>query len=138
VHLRVAGIHDAGAITAVINRSFRGAESFLMDRDRMDLESVQSLLQTGNLRLADHGGAVAGCLYVELKAERAYLGLLSVDPRQQKAGFGSRLMNAAEDYCGRAGCRFVDLEAIHLRQELPSFYGNRGVGRNRYGSAPPA
>ena len=71
MHLRVAGIHDAGAITAVINRSFRGAESFLMDRDRMDLESVQSLLQTGNLRLADHGGAVAGCLYVELKAERA-------------------------------------------------------------------
>ena len=102
-----------------------------MDRDRMDLESVQSLLQTGNLRLADHGGAVAGCLYVELKAERAYVGLLSVDPRQQKAGVGSRRINAA-------GCRFVDLEVIHLRQELPSFYGNRGYVETGTAPLPPA
>jgi N-acetylglutamate synthase-like GNAT family acetyltransferase len=134
VHLRVAEIHDAEAITAVINLSFRVAESFLMDRDRMDLESVQSLLQTGKFLLADHGGAVAGCVYVELKAERAYLGLLSVDPKHQKAGVGSRLMNAAEDYCGKAGCRFMDLQVINLRQELPSFYRHRGYAET--GTAP--
>jgi predicted N-acetyltransferase YhbS len=110
----------------VINLSFPVAESFLMDRDRMDLESVPSLRQTGKFLLADQGGAVVACVYVELKAERAYLGLLSVDPRHQKAGVGSRRMNAAEDDCGKAGCRFMDLEVIHLRQELPSFYGNRG------------
>jgi GNAT superfamily N-acetyltransferase len=126
VHLRLGEIHDAEAITAVINLAFRVAESFLMDRDRMDLESVQSLLTSGKFLLADHGGAVAGCVYIELKAERAYLGLLSVDPKHQKAGVGSRLMNAAEDYCARAGCRFMDLQVINLRQELPRFYRNRG------------
>lgn len=56
----------------MINLSFRVAESFLMDRDRMDLESVPSLLQTGKFLLADQGGAVVGCVYVERKAERAY------------------------------------------------------------------
>ena len=126
MHLRLGEIHDAEAITAVINLAFRVAESFLMDRDRMDLESVQSLLTSGKFLLADHGGAVAGCVYIELKAERAYLGLLSVDPKHQKAGVGSRLMNAAEDYCARAGCRFMDLQVINLRQELPRFYRNRG------------
>jgi hypothetical protein len=72
VDLRVAEVHDAGAITAVINLSFRVAESFLMDRDRMDLKSVPSLLQTGKFPLADQGGAVVGCVYVARKAERAY------------------------------------------------------------------
>ena len=134
MHLRVGEIHDAEAITALINLAFRVAESFLMDRDRIDLESVQSLLQSGKFLLADHGGAVAGCVYVELKAERAYLGLLSVDPEHQKAGVGSRLMNAAEDYCARAGCRFMDLQVINLRQELPLFYRNRGYVET--GTAP--
>jgi GNAT superfamily N-acetyltransferase len=134
VHLRVGEIHDAEAITSVINLAFRVAESFLMDRDRIDLESVQSLLQSGKFLLADHGGAVAGCVYVELKAERAYLGLLSVDPEHQKAGVGSRLMNAAEDHCAQAGCRFMDLQVINLRQELPLFYRNRGYVET--GTAP--
>jgi ribosomal protein S18 acetylase RimI-like enzyme len=134
VHLRVGEIHDAEAITAVINLAFRVAESFLMDRDRIDLESVQSLLQSGKFLLADHGGAVAGCVYVELKDERAYLGLLSVDPEHQKAGVGSRLMNAAEDHCAKAGCRFMDLQVINLRQELPLFYRNRGYVET--GTAP--
>jgi hypothetical protein len=33
-----------------------------MDRDRMDLESVQSLRQTGKFLLADQGGAVVRCV----------------------------------------------------------------------------
>ena len=32
----------------------------------------------------DEGG-LAGCVYLELRGERAYLGLLSVDPARQKA-----------------------------------------------------
>jgi GNAT superfamily N-acetyltransferase len=134
VQLRLAKIQDAEAITAVINVSFRLAEAFLIDRDRIDLKSVQSLLQTGEFLVADDGGVVAGCVYLELKGARAYLGLLSVDPRQQKAGLGSTLMNAAEDYCAKAGCRFMDLQVINLRQELPRFYRNRGYVET--GTAP--
>lgn len=100
----------------------------------MDLESVPSLLQTGKFLLADQGGAVVGCVYVERKAERAYWVLLSVDPRHQKAGARSELINAAEDYGGQAGCRFMDLEVIHLRQELPGLDGNRGYVET--GTAP--
>lgn len=43
MQLRLAEIHDAGAITGVINAAFKVAESFLIDRDRIDEESVRAL-----------------------------------------------------------------------------------------------
>jgi GNAT superfamily N-acetyltransferase len=128
VQVRLAKSQDAEAIMAVINAAFCRAESFLIDRDRIDLETVRSLLQKGKFLVADSegNGVLAGCVYVELKDDRAYLGLLAVDPEHQKAGLGSQLMTAAEDYCAHSGCRFMDLRIINVRQELPSFYHKRG------------
>lgn len=126
--MRLAENQDAESITALINAAFKAAEGFLMDRDRITLESVQSFLQAGKFLLAepDGDGPLPGCVYVELRGERAYLGLLSVDLKQQKSGLGSALMNAAEEYCAKAGCRFMDLQLINLREELPGFYRRRG------------
>ncbi|HKV79890.1 MAG TPA: GNAT family N-acetyltransferase [Candidatus Sulfotelmatobacter sp.] len=88
MQLRIAGKADAAAIMALINAAFRKAESFIIDLDRVDLEVVQSLLAKGEFLVADDEGALAGCVYLELRGERAYLGLLSVDPARQKAGVG--------------------------------------------------
>jgi GNAT superfamily N-acetyltransferase len=126
VQFRLAEPNDAEAIMDVINVAFRQAESFFIDRDRVDLDAVRAFLGAGKFLLAEDGAALLGCVYVELRGERAYLGLLSVDPRQQKAGIGSQLMNAAEDYCARVGCRFMDLQVVSLREELPRFYHRRG------------
>jgi GNAT superfamily N-acetyltransferase len=150
VQVRVADDQDAEAITSVINAAFRLAESFLIDHDRIDAESVRSLLEKGKFLVALHReddgeddggadrradcGALAGCVYVELRGERAYLGLLSVDPRRQRAGLGSILMTAAEQYCTEAGCRFIDLRLVNVRRELPSFYRRRGYVET--GTAP--
>jgi GNAT superfamily N-acetyltransferase len=137
MQVRLADDPDADSITALINVAFKAAEGFLIDRDRITLESVQSLLQTGKFLLVEadgNSGALAGCVYVELRGERAYLGLLSVDPSLQKGGLGSALMNAAEEYCVRTGCRFMDLQLINLREELPGFYRRRGYIEN--GIAP--
>ena len=131
---RVAEVTDAPAIMAVINAAFRRAESFLIDRDRVDLEMVRSLLEKGKFLVAEDGGVLAGCVYIELRGDRAYLGLLSVDPDRQKAGLGSQLMNAAENYCARAGCRFMDLRIVNVRRELPAFYRHRGYVET--GTAP--
>jgi len=132
--LRLAEFQDAEAITAVINAAFRHAEAFLIDRDRIDLETVRSLLQAGKFLVAYDGGILAGCVYVELRGERSYLGLLSVDPQRQKAGLGSALMDYAEDYCARAGCHFMDLRIVNVRRELPTFYRRRGYVET--GTAP--
>ena len=134
MRIRVATERDADAILMVINAAFRRAENFLIDRDRIDLENVKSLLQTGTFLVADDGCGLAGCVYIELRGERSYLGLLSVDPHRQKAGLGSRLMTAAEIHCAEAGCRFVDLQIVNVRKELPGFYHHRGYVEN--GTAP--
>jgi predicted N-acetyltransferase YhbS len=117
---------DIEAITAVINAAFREAESFFVERDRIDREAVRAFMEKGKFLVAEDGGALAGCVYVELRGERAYLGLLSVDPERQKSGLGSRLMNEAENFCAQAGCKFMDLRLVSVRTELPAFYARRG------------
>ena len=126
MQLRVAEMPDAEAIVSVINAAFRKAESFLIDRDRIELATVRELLRTGRFLVADDLGAVSGCVYVESRGDRSYLGLLSVDPEHQKSGLGTKLMDAAEDHCAKAGSRFMDLRIVNVRKELPSFYRHRG------------
>jgi predicted N-acetyltransferase YhbS len=126
MQVRVAETGDAEAIVAVINVAFRLAEGFLLDRDRIDLETVRGLFQKGTFLVADDG-SVCGCVYVEPRGgDRSYLGLLAVDPRLQKSGLGSRLMKAAEAHCAKAGSRFMDLRIVSVRGELPPFYHRHG------------
>ena len=47
MEIRVAESKDANDITRVINAAFRKAETFLIDQDRIDLETVRSLMQKG-------------------------------------------------------------------------------------------
>ena len=126
VQIRIADPQDAAPITSVINSAFRQAESFFIDGDRIDLESIRSLMEKGTFLAADGDEALAGCIYVELRGERAYLGLLAVDPNLQRSGRGSALMNAAEDHCRKSGCRFVDLRTVNLRTDNRAFYTRRG------------
>ena len=126
MQIRVAEIQDADAIVTVINAAFRRAESFLIDQDRIDVQTVCDLLQKETFLVADDLGVLCGCVYVEPRGERSYLGLLSVDPQRQKSGLGSKLMQAAEDHCAKAGSRVMDLRIVNVRKELPSFYHRRG------------
>jgi N-acetylglutamate synthase-like GNAT family acetyltransferase len=126
MQIRVAQIRDAEAVVSVINVAFRLAEGFLLDRDRIDLKTVRELLQKGTFLVAEDS-FVCGCVYVEPRgADRSYLGLLAVDPKLQKSGLGSQLMNAAEAYCAKTGSRFMDLRIVSVRKELPAFYHRHG------------
>ncbi|HUJ95076.1 MAG TPA: GNAT family N-acetyltransferase [Terriglobales bacterium] len=122
---RVAGSQDAEAVMRLINNAFR-AERFFIDEDRVDLEAVRTRMAQGEFLLVEEDGALVGCVYLELRGERGYFGLLAVDRANQRSGLGTRLMKAAEDRARAAGCRFMDLTVVNLRKELPAFYGARG------------
>ncbi len=134
---RRALLTDAEQIAALINRAFRRAEGFFIETDRINLESVQDLYQTGQFFLVESEGLVAACVYVEPRGERAYLGLLSVDPTHQQSGLGSLLMTAAEDSCRAHECRFMDLQVVNLRQDLFGFYHKRGYVETGTHPFPP-
>lgn len=126
MRIGIAEIQDADAIVVLINSAFRPSEGFIFDRDRIDLESVQNLLHKGTFLMAKDYHTLAGCVYVELRGDRSYLGLLSVDPQRQKTGVGSQLMNAAEAHCAQAGSRQMDLQIVSLRKEMYGFYQRWG------------
>ena len=109
----------------VINDAFV-VEQVAIEGDRVDRERVQTYMRTGTFLLLEGGSATLGCVYVEKRGARGYLGLLSVDPAQQNRGFGRQLTAAAEKYLREQGCHAVDLRVISVRAELQSFYGKLG------------
>lgn len=131
--LRSASLADAEAITRLINKAFE-VERFFIDGERIRLAEVLQRFATGRFIVAEEGEALAGCVYIEPRGERAYLGLLSIAPQHQRAGLGTRLTAAAEAYCREQGCRDVDLLIVNLRRELPGFYHRLGYIEN--GTAP--
>jgi predicted N-acetyltransferase YhbS len=126
VPIRIAAAADAPRITTVINAAFRIAEEFFVDGNRIDQPEVEQLLDKGAFLLAEAGDRLIGCVYVEMRGKRSYLGLLSVDPASQQGGLGSLLMREAEKYCRERGSRFMDIYIVNLREELPAFYERRG------------
>jgi predicted N-acetyltransferase YhbS len=130
ISIRTAAPADAAKITDVINAAFRVAEEFFIDGLRIGQAEVEQLLGKGAFLLAETGDRLSGSVYVEMRGERSYLGLLSVDPASQKSGLGSLLMNEAENYCRQRGSRFMDIYIVNLRQELPPYYRRRGYVEN--------
>lgn len=130
ISIRIATAADAPKITAVINAAFRIAEGFFIDGNRITQAEVEESMTKGAFLLAETDGKLNGCVYVEMRGERSYLGLLSVDPTSQQGGLGSRLMNEAERYCRDRGSLAMDILIVSLRDELPAFYQKRGYSEN--------
>ncbi len=78
-----------------------------------------------------------GCVYVEPRGQRAYLGLLSVNPAIQQRGAGSHLMKAAEEHGRKLGCQYMDILIVNHRSELPQFYNKRGYVETGTSPFPP-
>jgi len=133
LRFRVASLADAEALARLINAAFRVEEPFI-EGDRTNPQGVRAYLGKGKFLLADDASGLAGCVYVEIRGDRGYLGLLGVDPPRQGLGLGRKLMDAAENFFREAGCFAVDLRIISARTPLPSFY--RHLGYLETGTAP--
>jgi GNAT superfamily N-acetyltransferase len=117
--IRLATAADREGIRQLVNDAF-DVERFLKkgggDRLQGDGE-FEELWERGTFLVKEEDGALAGCVYVEVREERAYLGLLSIAPARQGAGLGKRLNTAAEQYAREQGCRWMDLRVVSPRAE---------------------
>lgn len=121
--VRIAAPSDAEALTRLINAAFV-VESMAFDGDRVDLEGVHALMGKGTFLVTEEADdkPLPGCVYLEPRGERCYLGLLSVAPSLQGKGLGRRLVAAAEVHALSLGCRVMDLRVISPRAQLVPFY----------------
>ncbi|HYG98481.1 MAG TPA: GNAT family N-acetyltransferase [Terriglobales bacterium] len=131
---RFAGDNDVSELMSLINTAFGRAERFFIEGDRIDEEELKQYMSRGKFVLAEENATVAGCVYVELRGERGYVGLLSVEPQRQGSGLGKRLMAEAEEYFRKNGCCAVDIRVVNLRTELMPFY--RALGYREVGVEP--
>lgn len=131
--IRFASDVDTEALAALINVAFRVELPFI-EGDRTSPLGVREYMTKGKFLLAEDFGGLAGCVYVELRGDRGYLGLLGVEPRRQGAGLGRKLMDAAEEFLRDSGCVAVDLRIVSERTSLPAFY--RHLGYTEAGTAP--
>jgi ribosomal protein S18 acetylase RimI-like enzyme len=140
--LRTATVHDAADLARVINDAFI-VEAFFKIGDRTNADQIIELMNSGGEFLVitvdepqtvnqqpitqnTASGTVIGCVYFKVRGERAYFGMLSIDPARQGRGLGRQLVDAVEARARDRGCRFMDIHIVNLREELPAYYRRFG------------
>ncbi|HZS46942.1 MAG TPA: GNAT family N-acetyltransferase [Blastocatellia bacterium] len=133
IQIREALLKDTDSIVNLINTAF-AIEAFFVYGNRIDAVEVRDRFQSGKFFLAENEEKPVGCIYLELRGEVGYFGLLSVDPNSQRAGIGRKLISFAEEHFKTAGCKAIELQTVNVRHELPPFY--RKLGYIDSGTAP--
>lgn len=124
---RMAAPADIPAMMSIINEAFI-VEAFFKIGNRTSGEELEALMREGGefLVVEEADGTMAGCVYLHCSGDRAYFGMLSIDPAKQGRGFGKALIAAAEARATERGCRFMDIHIVNLREELPPYYRRLG------------
>ena len=123
--LRQAEERDEAAVTQLINTAF-GVERFFLGAERLSTGEVRARMERGRFFLLEDSGALAGCVYAELRGENGFIGLLSIHPQRQKSGLSRMLMSAAEEHFRQNGCGMAELRIVNLRTELAPYYRHLG------------
>jgi len=134
---RPATTDDVAALVRLINAAYR-VEDFFVRGDRTSKEDVRARIAAphGSFLVIDAPEAhtLAGAVYVKIHGDRGHFAMLAVDPERQGQGIARALVRAVEDHCLAAGCRYLDIDVVNLRSELPPFYEK--LGFLPHGAAP--
>ena len=78
LRFRTSDITDVEALVRLINSAFRVERPYI-EGNRIDAAGVRSYMAKGKFLVAEDSSGLAGCVYVELRGDRGYLGLLGVE-----------------------------------------------------------
>jgi len=132
-----ATIGDAAELTQLVNNGYRGesskkgwtTEANLLDGIRIDENTMIRYFQDPYitiLKYVNDEAKIIGCVYLEIKGERLYLGMLTVSPLLQANGIGRQLLHEAEIIATELNCKSIYMTVIKNRKELIAWYERRG------------
>jgi ribosomal protein S18 acetylase RimI-like enzyme len=135
-----ATLADVPELVNLINSAYRGesskkgwtTEADLIEGQRINKESLEQQItdsQTVILKNTDNQGQITGCVYLQKRGDKVYLGMLTVSPTLQANGLGKQLLHAAEEYTRSINCTAVTMTVITTRTELISWYERRGYSK---------
>lgn len=128
---------DIAELNVLVNSAYRGdsskkgwtTESDLLDGNRIDEETIAGYLTNPSvslLKYTDDNGRIKGCVYLEDKGNKLYLGMLSVWPETQATGIGRLLLQQAELSAIELNLKVISITVISTRAELIEWYERRG------------
>jgi ribosomal protein S18 acetylase RimI-like enzyme len=132
-----ATLTDVPELVVLINSAYRGesskkgwtTEASLIGGQRIDNEGLTEQMSDPDAVILKHindDGLITGCVYLQKRGEKLYLGMLTVSPTLQANGLGRRLLEAAEDYARNIHYHTITMTVITTRTELLDWYERRG------------
>jgi len=130
-------ISDVSELNLLVNSAYRGesskqgwtTEAHLLDGLRIDEETLNGYFNAPGvfiLKYVNEDGHITGCVYLEERHPKLYVGMFSVSPSLQGKGIGRELLLAAEDHARQINCQTLTMTVISTRHELISWYQRRG------------
>jgi len=132
-----ADINDVSILNLLVNSAYRGetsklgwtTEADLLDGIRVDDERLTEQIEKPGsliLKCLDEQQNIVGCVHLEKKGRKLYLGMLAVAPIKQGRGIGKKLMNSAEEHARKLNCISIYMTVITDRTELIAWYERYG------------
>jgi ribosomal protein S18 acetylase RimI-like enzyme len=128
---------DISALNDLVNSAYRGetskkgwtTEADLLDGSRIDESTLSGYFDDPHiiiLKNTESDGQITGCVYLEEREPKLYVGMFSVSPELQDKGIGRALLLAAEEYAKELNCHTLTMTVISTRHELIAWYERRG------------
>ena len=121
-----------------MNAAFRGTTGWSIEGDlikgqRTNASLLNEEIANGAFYLLaknDQTSALDGCVSLQPSTpEKWYLGSLTVSPALQNAGFGRKLLDAAENYATARGAKTIEITVVNVRESLIAWYERRAYQR---------
>ncbi|WP_348823309.1 GNAT family N-acetyltransferase [Flavobacterium aestuarii] len=134
--ITTAAQEDAIAIEKLINSAYRGetsklgwtTEADLLQGERVTADELSEILNKKEntiFKLTDNN-TIIGCVLLENKGNKLYLGMLTVSPEFQNSGIGKKLLKKAEEHALKLGLPKIVMTVISIREELIAWYNRHG------------
>lgn len=135
-----ATLVDVPELVGLINSAYRGetskkgwtTEANLIDGQRIDVDNLTAQISDPEaviLKNTDDEKQITGCVYLQKRANKLYLGMLTVSPTLQTNGLGKQLLQAAEVYAQSINISSIIMTVITTRTELINWYERRGYSK---------
>jgi ribosomal protein S18 acetylase RimI-like enzyme len=141
-----ATLQDIPQLVVLINSAYRGdsskkgwtTEADLLDGIRTDAGSLEQMITRMDaviLQSFNENNILQGCVSLEKRQDKMYLGMLTVSPLLQAKGIGKQLLIEAEKYAKEQRCSIIEMTVISVRTELIAWYQKHGY--NNTGETKP-
>ena len=134
----IAEEKDITSLVALMDSAYRGENSkqgwtseadLFIGNKRTDEATVSKLIKKPGavfLKFLNEEGSLEGCVFLQKKENRLYLGMFSVSPSAQGKGIGKTLLTAADDYAKEHNCTSIFMTVITVREKLIAWYERNG------------